>query len=102
MNQPYPRAVPKVGDTVVETTHLIGLARHRLGLHKALGTLIEIDESGGEYGKRYLIKSHDPEEGETWWSNAMIVVVEENVKDHSPIGAVSASNPESNSTAPIG
>ena len=25
-----------------------------------------------------------------------------NVKDHSPIGAVSASNPESNSSAPIG
>lgn len=25
-----------------------------------------------------------------------------NVKDHSPIGAVSASNPESNSAAPIG
>lgn len=80
MNQPYPRAVPKVGDTVVETTHLLGLARHRLGLHKALGTLIEIDASGGEYGKRYLIKSHDPEEGETWWSNALVVVVEENAE----------------------
>lgn len=78
MNLPYPRPVPKVGDTVVETTHCLGLARHRLGLHKALGELLAVEK--GEYGgERYLIKSFDPAEGETWWENAMIVRVEERI-----------------------
>ena len=76
MERPYPRREPKVGDTVVEVTHLCGLARHRLGLHTAIGELLEIRR--GKYGLEYLIKSADPNEGETWWENARIEVIEPN------------------------
>lgn len=78
MERPYPRREPQVGDTVVEVTHLIGLARHRLGLHQAIGELLEIRR--GKFGPEYLIKSADPAEGETWWENARIEVIEPNAK----------------------
>lgn len=80
MNQPYPRKDPKVGDIVVEVTHLMGLTRARLGRHSAIGELLEIDESGGEWNKRYLIRSADPAEGDNWWGNARIEVVESKSK----------------------
>ena len=78
MNQPYPRKAPQIGDIVVETTHIAWLARHRLGLHKAVGELLEIDKTGGAYAGqwRYLIKSIDPLCGETWWDNAAVEVIE--------------------------
>lgn len=76
MKQPHPRPTAKVGDIVVEVTHLIGLAHHQLGRHKAIGELLEIEE-GGKYGTRYLIKSADPNEGETWWENCRIEVIEQ-------------------------
>jgi hypothetical protein len=77
MLQPYPRPKIKIGDTVVESSHLLGLARHRLGLHSALGELVEI-EGEWPYPKRYLIRSFDPVVGETWWSNAKVELVEQN------------------------
>ena len=66
---------PKVGDTVVETTHILGLARHALGLEAAAGELLEIGE--GRYGKKYLIKN--PAGKLTWWENARIVVIERHI-----------------------
>ena len=77
MGLPYPRKTPEVGDLVVETTHIMGLARHKLGFEKALGYVLEIDDSDGEWNKRYLIESLDKECGQTWWSNCLFEVVEE-------------------------
>jgi len=56
-----------------------------------------------------IVSKTDPE----WWAvydryrdaencKRLMVFLPTNVKDHSPTGAVSASNPESNSAAPIG
>jgi hypothetical protein len=77
MLQSYPRPQIQIGDTVVESTHLLGLARHRLGLHSALGELIAI-EGEWPYPERYLIRSFDPTVGETWWFNARVELVEQN------------------------
>ena len=66
---------PKVGDTVVETTHILGLARHALGLEAAAGELVEIAD--GTYGKKYLVKN--PAGKLTWWENARIVVIERHI-----------------------
>lgn len=75
MKLPYPREKPRVGDIVVETTHLFSLAQHRIGLHKAVGELLEIDkDKNGQ--PAYLIKSIDPYVGKTWWVNADITVIE--------------------------
>ena len=65
---------PKVGDIVVEVTHIAGLAKHQLGLHSAIGELLEIGEDEHKSPK-YLIKSFDSNVGNTWWSNAYIAVV---------------------------
>ena len=78
MLQSYPRQPIHLGDTVVESSHLLGLARHRLGLHSALGELVEI-EGEWPYPKRFLIRSFDPSVGETWWSNASVELVEKKI-----------------------
>ena len=77
--QSYPRPDIKIGDTVVESSHLLGLCRHRIGLHSALGELVAI-EGEWPYPKRFLIRSFDPTVGETWWANARVELVEQNEK----------------------
>lgn len=64
---------PKVGDTVIEYTHVLGLARKRLGLVSAVGQLIEVtkDEHGHD---KYLIRT--PAGEETWWDNAGLFVID--------------------------
>ncbi len=62
----------KVGDTVVEVTHRIGLARHQLGLHSALGELLKIEE--GREGTTYTIR--DIEGQERRWTNCKMCLVE--------------------------
>lgn len=47
---------PKVGDTVVEVTHLLGLAKHQLGLVSAVGELIKI-EKDEQRGTLYTIRT---------------------------------------------
>ena len=66
---------PQIGDSVVETTHILGLARHALGLEVAAGELVEIAD--GTYGKKYLIKN--PAGKLMWWENARIVVIERHI-----------------------
>ncbi len=62
----------KVGDTVVEVTHRMGLARKQLGLHSALGELLKIEET--PEGVTYTIR--DIEGKEQRWTNAKMCVVE--------------------------
>jgi len=63
------RRDPVVGDMVVETTHLVGLARHKLGLECAVGELMEI--TTGDYGKKYRIKTLSGEF--QYWENCLLV-----------------------------
>jgi len=62
----------KVGDTVVEVTHRLGLARKQLGLHSALGELLKIEET--PEGVTYTLR--DIEGIERRWTNAKMCVVE--------------------------
>lgn len=62
----------KVGDTVVEVTHRMGLARHQLGLHSALGELLKIEEE--REGTTYTIR--DIEGQERRWTNCKMCLVE--------------------------
>ena len=62
----------KVGDTVVEVTHRLGLARKQLGLHSAIGELLKIEET--PEGVTYTIR--DIEGKEQRWTNAKMCVVE--------------------------
>lgn len=62
----------KVGDIVVEATHLMGLARKKLGLHSALGELLKIEET--QEGKVYTLR--DVEGIERRWTNAKMCLVE--------------------------
>jgi hypothetical protein len=64
---------PQVGDMVVEVTHLMGLAQHKLGLLSAVGELLKIEEIEGE-GQRFTIRT--VEGNETRWLNAEFYVVE--------------------------
>lgn len=64
---------PKVGDIVIEITHLMGLAKHSLGLLSAVGTLLRIDD-GGSQGEIYTIRT--VEGIEQRWRNAMVYVLE--------------------------
>lgn len=63
----------KVGDTVVEVTHLLGMARHQLGLHAAIGTLLVIEKM--DEGVAYTIR--DIEGRTRQWTNAKVCLVEE-------------------------
>jgi hypothetical protein len=62
----------KVGDIVVEVTHCIGMARHQLGLHSAIGELLAIEETAE--GTTYTIRTI--EGNEQRWTNAKMCVVE--------------------------
>ena len=62
----------KVGDTVVEVTHRLGLARKQLGLHSAIGELLKIEET--PEGVTYTLR--DIEGIERRWTNAKMCVVE--------------------------
>jgi hypothetical protein len=64
---------PQVGDTVVEVTHLMGLAKQKLGLLSAVGELLKIEEIAGE-GRRYTIRT--VEGNVQRWLNAEFYVVE--------------------------
>ena len=66
----------KVGDMVVEVTHLMGLARHQLGLLTAVGELVAIEDDSGvnHTGKIYAIKGLDGKV--TRWGNADVVAIE--------------------------
>jgi hypothetical protein len=64
---------PQVGDIVVETSHLMGMCRHRLGLMSALGELLKIEKIEGE-GEVYTIQT--VEGIEQRWENAIVYVVE--------------------------
>jgi hypothetical protein len=64
---------PQVGDTVIEVTHLMGLARHGLGLLSAVGELLKIEQIEGE-GEVFTIRT--VEGFEQRWFNAMMYVVE--------------------------
>ena len=66
------RLEPQVGDVAVETTHVIGLARHKLGLEAALGEIVSIE--AGKYGKIYTLKTMSGDLQK--WENAMLVVLE--------------------------
>lgn len=76
MELSYQRRValkPQIGDIVVEVTHIIGLAKHQLGLETAVGELIDINPTDAG-GVRYTLKTLD---GETQnWENASMVVIE--------------------------
>jgi len=71
-------SAPKVGDLVVENTHLIGFAKHRVGLVKAFGRLKSIEELDGMMKgmKKYTIINMDG--NETVWENAHFCIVEKN------------------------
>jgi hypothetical protein len=64
---------PEVGDTVVEVTHLMGLARHRLGLLSAVGELVKV-EADEHQMPIYTIRGLEGKE--TRWSNAEIVTID--------------------------
>jgi len=64
---------PRVGDVVVETTHRMGMGRHRLGLIDAVGELLKIEDSQ-ETGKIYTIRTLEGKEKR--WVNAMMLVVD--------------------------
>lgn len=64
---------PEVGDTVVETTHRLGLAKHGLGLISAVGELIAI-ETNNETGTAYTIRTLEGKEQR--WVNAKMEVLE--------------------------
>jgi len=70
---------PQVGDTVIEVTHLMGMARHKLGLLSAVGELLKVEQIEGE-GEAYTIRTIEGVEQR--WLNAKIYVVErrENIK----------------------
>jgi len=70
--EPHP-AAPRVGDIVVEMTHTIGLAKHRLGLVSAVGELIRIEEDS--LGKVWVIKTLEGGR-EVRWRNANVLVIE--------------------------
>ena len=63
----------KVGDIVVEVTHVIGLSRSQLGLHSAIGELLKVEQDTS--GTTYTIR--DIEGKEQRWTNAKICLVEE-------------------------
>lgn len=65
---------PKVGDVVVEVTHLLGMARHRLGLLSAVGELLAIEEQE-HLGPAYTIRTIEGKEQR--WSNAEMVTIDE-------------------------
>ena len=67
---------PKVGDLVVENTHLIGFARKKVGLMNAFGRLKKIEDMGGMMAglKKYTIECMDGKE--QTWENANFCVVE--------------------------
>lgn len=69
----------KVGDTVVEVTHRLGLARKQLGLHSAIGELLKIEET--PEGVTYTIL--DIEGKEQRWTNAKMCVVESSLNRRS-------------------
>jgi len=62
----------KVGDTVVEVTHRLGMARKQLGLHSAIGELLKIEET--PEGVTYTIRDIEGEDQR--WTNAKMCVVE--------------------------
>lgn len=62
--------------------------------------LAEIGANGGKVSRRKITPEQQAAMQEARKSAKLRK--EQNVKDHSPIGAVSASKPESNSIAPIG
>ena len=64
---------PQVGDTVVEVTHLMGMARHRLGMLSAVGELMKVEQIDGE-GEVFTIRT--VEGVEQRWLNAEMYVVE--------------------------
>ncbi len=64
---------PKIGDTVIEVTHLMGLARKRLGLLSAVGELIAI-ENDEQRGTLYTIRTLEGKEQR--WENAELVTIE--------------------------
>ena len=65
---------PKVGDWVVENTHLIGFAKRRVGLVEAVGKLISIENSPTE-GEIHTIETL---EGKTQvWKNSSFSLLEE-------------------------
>ena len=63
----------KVGDEVVEVTHLFGLAHHRIGLLTAVGELVKIEEDP-KHGNIYTIKGLDGQE--VRWANAEVVTID--------------------------
>ncbi|MFA5187648.1 MAG: hypothetical protein WC551_14300 [Patescibacteria group bacterium] len=69
---------PQVGDTVVEVTHLMGMARHGLGLLSAVGELLKVEQIEGE-GEVFTIRT--VEGIEQRWLNAMMYVVERRHND---------------------
>jgi len=69
---------PQVGDTVIEVTHLMGMARHKLGLLSAVGELVKVEQIEGE-GEAYTIRT--VEGVEQRWLNAKMYVVERGEKD---------------------
>lgn len=64
---------PEIGDTVVEVTHVLGLAKKRLGLLSAVGELIKI-EKDDQRGTLYTIRTIEGKEQR--WENAEMVTIE--------------------------
>ena len=64
---------PRVGDIVVEYTHIIGMKKTRCGLYSAIGELLSIEEH--ERGEtEYVIRTI---EGDVQrWKNAEFLIVE--------------------------
>ena len=65
---------PQVGDTVVEVTHLMGLARKQLGLVSAVGELIAIEGPDPTWGTSYVIRTLEGKEQR--WQNAEMVTID--------------------------
>ena len=63
---------PKIGDMVIEVTHLINYSKLKLGLLSAVGELISIEQDE-EYGEAYVIKTIEGKEER--WLNADIRVI---------------------------
>lgn len=65
----------RVGDWVIEASHILGLAKHRLGLMKAVGKVSHIHVSpSGDI--TYTLEGLDGKE--TSWGNASMIVIERN------------------------
>jgi hypothetical protein len=65
--------VPKLGDSVVEVTHLMGLARKQLGLLSAVGKLVGVEQDEHQ-GTIYTILTIEGKYQR--WENANVVTVE--------------------------